>query len=290
MRDRLPGTGGAGLNSTADPWTRFERALARHLRRPGSVGAMEFAAPPDSTGAQARCTAQFAGDGSLAWVTFRPTRSLLTEEMVVHASSPDPAQIARAVAETTRDRLGVPDPQLLTLRCQGSVCHGVETLGLTRSGAVPFGDDPADYPNPIDVAVEVVDHDDVRERFTTIVERITGSVTIIDDSGDLVFDHVGHPIHVSFDSVDGIPSARIWTWIVHGVHSRALSAVELARLNRDEEWTTWILDGRHVMQRSTLAVAPFLPRHIQFHLERYLYTFAGTRDAIAARLGPPLRR
>lgn len=249
---------------------------------------MEFTAPPDTTGAQARCTVQLAGDGSLAWVTFRPARSLLTEEMVCQASPPDPALIARTVAETCLDGLGVPDPQLLTLRCQGTLSHRAEALGLTRSGAVPIGDDPADYPSPVDVAVEVFDHEDVRERFTTIVERVTGNVTIVDGSGDLVFDHVGHPVHVTFDSVDGLPSAQIWTWVVRGVHSRASAAVELAKLNRDEDWTTWILDGRHVMQRSTLAVAPFLPRHIQFQLERYLYTFADTRDAIAVRLGPPL--
>lgn len=245
---------------------------------------MEFSAPPDSTGEQARCTVQLADDGSLAWVTFRSAHHLLTEEMVFRTSPVEAAAVARSVSEACRDRLAVPHPQLLTLRCQGPVGQHVEKLGLTRSGSIPIGNDPADYPNPIDVAVEVTDAEDVRERFATIVERVTGNVTIVDNTGDLVFDHAGHPIHVTF--TEEAPSARLWAWVARGVNSRADTALELARLNRDEEWIMWVLDGRHVMQRSTLAVSPFLPRHIQFQLEHYLYTFADTRDAIAARLRP----
>jgi hypothetical protein len=73
---------------------------------------------------------------------------------------------------------------------------------------------------------------------------------------------------------------------VRGVRSRSDAAVELARLNLDHDRTSWILDGRHVLQRTTVPVAPLLPRHAQAALEHFLFTFSSTRDAIAARLGP----
>ena len=285
MRDRLHGPDSASLRPVDGPWDRFERALAVHLRRPGVAGAMEFSAPTDSTGRRARCVLHLPGDASPAWVSYRSSHHVVAEQLVLtQGPPPASAPLARAVVEACRDRLAVPHPQLLTLRCEGPVRRGAERLALVRSGAVPIGSDPADYPDPVDVAVEVTDHEDVRERFDAIIERVTGRTTIVDDDGDLVFDHVGHPVHVSFGEDE--PSARIWAWVVRGVRSRGDAAIELARLNREEEWTSWVLDGRHVLQRTTLSVGPFLPRHVQFSLERFLFAFATTHDGIAARLGP----
>lgn len=284
MRDRVAGPCHESLRPTGDAWDRFEHALAQHLRRPGAVGAMEFSAPFDSIGDQARCRVQLAGDGSLAWVTFRPSGESLTEQMVTRASPATVGSIAPAVVGACRDLLAVPHPQLLTLRCRGPVSRHAERLGLTRSDSVPIGIDPADDTSPVDVAVEVNGPEDVRERFAAIVERVTEHVTVVDDDGDLVFDHAGQTIHISFTA--DLPSARLWAWVVRGVRSRSDTAMELATLNREEEWTSWILDGRHVMQRTTVPVGPFLPRHTQFHVEHFLCTFASTRGGIAARLRP----
>lgn len=284
MRERLPGPGDAPLRPASDPWVGFERALALHLRRPGAIGAMEFTAPTESPGHRARCVIHLPGDTAPAWVSVRAADHLLTEELRARGPVTAPGRLARVVVEACRDRVGVPHPHLLTLRCEGPVGRDVERLGLTRSDSVPVGSDPADFPDPVDVAVEVTDHEDVRERFGAVIERVTGRPTIVDDDGDLVFDHVGHPVHVS--CAEDAPSARIWAWVVRGVRSRTGTAVELATLNRDEEWTSWVLDGRHVMQRTTLSVGPFLPRHVQFSLEHFLLTFATTRAGIASRLGP----
>ncbi|MFN3602979.1 MAG: T3SS (YopN, CesT) and YbjN peptide-binding chaperone 1 [Dietzia sp.] len=274
----------ASLRPVDDPWGRFEQALARHLERPSAMGAMELSAPADSTGQRARCVVQLAADDSLAWVTFRAARHPLIEEIVARTSPTVAGTVARAVVDACRDRMGLPHPQLLTTRCEGPVGRHVEGLGLVRSDSLAVGSDPADHPDPVDVAVEVDGHEDARDRVEAIVERITGRPTIVDDHGDLVFDHVGHPVHVSFSADD--PTARIWAWVVRGVRSRSDTAVELGRINRDEDWTSWILDGRHVKQRSVVSVGPFLPRHVQFALEHFLLTFATTRDGIAARLGP----
>ncbi|UVE94137.1 T3SS (YopN, CesT) and YbjN peptide-binding chaperone 1 [Dietzia sp. B32] len=284
MHDQRSGPGSAPLRPVEDPWDSFEATLAGHLRRPETAGAMEFSAPSDSSGARGRCVVQLAPDGALAWVTVRHAGHPLSEEMAAQASPTAPVPIARAVVDACRDRLGVPHPQLLTLRCQGTVGRHTGALRLLRSDSVPVGNDPADYPNPIDVAVEVADHEDARDRFEVIVERVTGGSCVVDDRGYIVFDHVGHPIQVSFTVDD--PYARIWAWVVRGVRSRSDAALEVARLNRDDDQTSWILDGRHVLQRTTVPVAPLLPRHAQAALEHFLFTFSTTRDPIAARLGP----
>lgn len=284
MRDQLSGPGSTSLRRAEDPWDSFETTLAGHLRRSESVGAMEFSAPSDASGARGRCVVQLAPVGATSWVTLRHAGHPLTEQMVAQTSPTSPVVIARAVVETCRDRLGVPHPQLLTLRCQGTVGRNTGALRLIRADSVPIGNDPADHPNPIDVAVEVSDHEDARERFEAIVERVTGRPCVIDDGGQLVFDHVGHQISVSFTADE--PYARIWAWVVRGVRSRSDAALEVARLNRDDDQTSWVLDGRHVLQRTTVPVAPLLPRHAQAALEHFLLTFATTRDAIAARLGP----
>lgn len=284
MRDQLSGPGSVPLRPAEDPWDGFETTLAGHLRRPETAGAMEFNAPPDASGARGRCVVQLAPGRALAWVTVRYAGHPLTEMMVARTEPTDPERIARAVADACRDLLRVPHPQLLTLRCQGTVGRHTGPLRLLRSDSVPIGNDPADYPNPIDIAVEVSDHEDVRDRFEVIVERVTGRPCVVDDGGDLVFDHVGHRIHVSCPEDD--PYARIWAWVVRGVRSRSDAALEVARLNLDDDRTSWVLDGRHVRQRTTLPVAPLLPRHAQAALEHFLYTFSTTRDPIAAKLAP----
>lgn len=284
MRDRPFGPGSASLRLTEDPWDRFGKALALHLRRPRSYGAMEFTAPSESASSQARCTVQLAADSSHAWVTYRAAGHPLLEEMVAQAVPTDPGPIAEAVVSTCRDRLGVPHPHLLTVRCQGGVGQRMDGLGLVRTGRLPTGVDPADGADSVDVAVEVEGHEEARERFEALAEAVTGRPVIVDDNGDLVFDHVGHPVHVTFTEND--PSARIWAWVARGVRSRSDTALRLSELNLDEQWTSWILDGRHVMQRSVVSVGPFLPRYVQFNLEHFLFTFATTRGGIAARLGP----
>ena len=283
MRDQLSGPGSASLRRAEDPWDGFEETLTGLLRRSGAVGAMEFSAPSESTGGQGRCLVQLAPDG-VAWVTVRSACHSLTDDMVARPESTDPTRVADAVVEACRDRLGVPHPQLLTLRCEGSVGLHTGPLRLLRSDSLPLGQDPADYPNAIDVAVEVEDHEDARERYEALVERVTGRPCVTDDDGCLLFDHVGHRMHVEF--TEDLPYARIWAWVVRGVRSRSAAALEIARLNLEDDLTTWVLDGRHVLQRTTVPVAPFLPRHAQSALEHFLYTFACTRDTIAHKLGP----
>lgn len=283
MRDQLSGPGSASLHRARDPWDGFEETLTGLLRRSGAVGAMEFSAPTESAGAQGRCLVQLEPDGP-AWVTIRPADRALTDEMVAWSEPLDPARIAVAVVEACRDGLGVPHPQLLTLRCEGPVGLHTGPLRLLRSDSVPLGEDPADYPSSIDVAVEVENHEDARERYETLVERVTGRPCVVDEDGRLVFDHDGQRMHVEFDA--DLPYARIWAWVVRGVRSRSAAALEVARLNLADDLTTWVLDGRHVLQRTTVPVAPFLPRHAQVALEHFLYTFACTHDAIAQKLGP----
>ncbi len=244
---------------------------------------MEFSAPTDPTGGRARCLVQLAADGS-AWVTLRRSGAALAEELLVRTDPADPARLALTVVETCRDRLGIPHPELLTLRCEGPAGRQTATLGLVHTDAVAHGQDPADYPSAIDVAVEVADHEDAREQYEVLVERVTGRPCVVDDDGDIVFDHVGHRIHIEF--TEDVPYARLWAWVVRGVRSRSEAALEIARLNGENDLTAWVLDGRHVFQRTVVPVAPFLPRHAQAALEHFLYTFACSRDAVAHTLGP----
>ena len=191
---------------------------------------------------------QIAADASHAWITYRRAGNDLCEDLLAQGPPSEPGPLAATVVATCRERMGVPHPQLLTLRCQGFVGQFAGSLGLPRAGAVPLGNDPA-----------------------------------VTADGDLVVDHVGRPVHVSFD--EDTPTVRIRAWVVRGVRSREAAAVEIARRNRDEEWTQWVLVGRHVEQRTVLSAGPFVPRTMQFHLERFLYTFADTCEDIARRLG-----
>lgn len=284
MRDQLTGPGNAHLRPAADPWADFRNTLSILLRRQDAVGAMEFSAPTQPSGGQGRCTVQLPAGASHAWVTVGRAPLPLTTEMVAQTAPTDPQQIAGAVVETCRDRLAVPHPQLLTLRCEGTVGRHTGALRLVRTDCVPVGQDPADYPNPIDVAVEVDGHEDARERYDAIVEQVTGRPCVTDADGNLAFDHVGRQMHIDFDTDE--PYARIWAWAVRGVRSRSEAALEAARLNLEDGLTTWILDGRHLAQRTIVPVAPFLPRHAQNALEHFLYTYATTHDVIAARVGP----
>lgn len=276
-----PGPDWSALGVGDDPWPVFEEALARHLRRPGAVGAMRFSAPPDASGGSARCTVQIAADASRAWVTYGEPRCTLVEEWVAEGTPADPAPLAREIVETCRDRMGVPHPELLTLRCQGFVGMFAGRLGLVRTDAVPLGNDPVDLTTELDTAVEVTGPVDVRERLEAIVERVTGRPTVVDDDGDLVFDHIGHRIHLA---VTDDASARLWARVGRATRPTGEVATELARLNLGEDWTQWILDGGTVYQRTVFQVGPFLPHHAQVLLERFLYTYASTRATVAARL------
>jgi len=178
--------------------------------------------------------------------------------------------------------MGVPHPELLTLRCQGFVGMFAGCLGLVRTDAVPLGNDPADPTDELDTAVEVSGPDDVRERLETIIERVTGRPTAVDDDGDLVFDHVGRRIHLA---VTDDASARLWARVGRATRPTGEVATELARLNRDEDWTQWVLDDGTVYQRTVFQVGPFLPWHAQVHLEKFLHTYASTRATIAWRIG-----
>lgn len=279
----LPGPDWSALGVADDPWEPFAEALRRHLRRPGAVGTMQFTAPRDAAGNADHCTVQIAADASHAWITYRRAGSDLCEELLAQGPPSEPGPLAVTVVATCRERMGVPHPQLLTLRCQGFVGQFASSLGLPRAGAVPLGNDPADPTDEVDTAIEVDGPEDVRDRFAEIIERVTGQEPEVTADGDLVVDHVGRPVHVSFD--EDTPTVRIRAWVVRGVRSREATAIEIARRNRDEEWTQWVLVGRHVEQRTILSAGPFVPRTVQFHLERFLYTFADTCDDIARRLG-----
>lgn len=287
MHGRLSGPGSASLHRAADPWDGFSEVLTGLVRRANSSGAVELTAPTEPTGSDGRggrgcCRVQLSPAGP-GWVTARPAEKHLAEEMVAWSEAGDPAVLSAAVVRACRDLLGVPHPQLLTLRAEGPVSAHTGPLRLLRTDCVPIGDDPADYPSPVDVAVDVLDHVDARERYEAIIERVTGRPCVVDDAGRLVFDHDGCRIHVEFARDD--PHARIWAWVVRGVRSRSDAALEVARRNLGEGRTSWILDGRHVAQRTVVPVAPFLPRHAQFALEHFLYTFASTHATLARTLG-----
>lgn len=283
MRDHTADSGRISPDREVDPWAGFSEALTRLLRRRGTHGALEFSAPDDPSAGQNRCRVRLDADGP-AWVILGRAGVSLVEELLVFTDPTDPDRLAHAVITACRERFGLPHPQLLTLRAEGPVASHTGPLRLIRSAAVPVGQDPADYPNPIDVAVEVDSHEDARQRYEVLVERVTGRPCVVDDDGDIVFDHVGHHMHIEFTEED--PSARIWAWVVRGVRSRSEAALEIARLNRKDDLTSWVLDGRHVLQRTTVPIAPFLPRHAQSALEHFLFTYASTRDSIAGRLGP----
>lgn len=283
MRDHSSGPGRISPGREVDPWTEFRETLHRILRRRGTHGAMEFSAPDDPMAGRSRCLVRLDANGP-AWASLSRAGDALAEELLLWADPVDPDRLAEAVVSACRDHLEVPHPQLLTLRAEGPLSAVTGPLRLIRSDSVPVGLDPADYPNPIDVAVEVEDHEDARRRYGAVVERVTGRPCVVDDDGALVFDHVGRRMHIDFTEDD--PYARIWAWVVRGVRSRAEAALEIARLNREDGLTTWVLDGRHVLQRTTVPVAPFLPRHAQAALEHFLFTYASTHESIAARLGP----
>ena len=81
---------------------------------------------------------------------------------------PAPVRVRRAIV-LAHNKLRVAPAALAAAAVGGGRYTGA--LRLIRSDSVPVGRDPADYPNPIDVAVEVEDHVDARERYAAIIEQ-----------------------------------------------------------------------------------------------------------------------
>lgn len=243
---------------------------------------MEFSAPPDEAGASAHCTLRVSGDGRVAWVTHRRAGESLAEHLVTYAEC-DGKHLVRAIVETCRDGMRLPHPGLLTVRHDGPTRRLVDPLGLVRTGSTTVGVDCDTGPSSVDLAVDVTGPEEVRDLLTGIVERVTGRPTVRDDDEVILFDHDGRRIHLAVTADP--PGARLWARTVLAVRSPREAAMHIAKLNLDEEWTQWVLDGHRILQRSTFDVAPFLPRHVQFRVEHFLHTFACTRREIASRLG-----
>ncbi len=68
----------------------------------------------------------------------------------------------------------------------------------------------------------------------------------MDDDEDFLLIHLGRPVWVRVCKDE--PKVRILARVVHNVHSRRQTAVELGLLNRDHPWPKWNLCERAVWQ------------------------------------------
>ena len=105
----------------------------------------------------------------------------------------------------------------------------------------------------------------------------------VDDDGDVVLTHMDQPVWVR--ARPDMPAVEIFARVVHDVHSRRATAVEIGLLNRDNLWVRWTLRERTVWQTLLLPASPFVPSHLDEMLDLYLAAMSETRDDLAYRTG-----
>lgn len=177
---------------------------------------------------------------------------------------------------------GIPHPHLLTQHSFGPFTLAMDvsaTLGLTAISDVP--EDPAGQWLDVDV-VATADRDDLVFEVARMLEKICGEPVQVDADGDFVID-VGP--RRFWARVHAAPLAvELFAVVIHNVHSRRATAVEIGLLNRDHSFIRWTLHDRQVMQRAMILGSPIAAAHLEQAVAAFVSALGNTAD-LALRTG-----
>ena len=198
----------------------------------------------------------------------------------------DARRLAGSVVKALREQLRVPDPELLTYQAWGPAADGAATLGLASTEDMPV-DGPLTIPDleppTRDIATYPQSADELREEVRAELCSWLQSEPVLDEDQDFVLQHHGQAfwVRVRLD----MPAVEVMARVVHGVHSRRSTAIEIGLLNRDQPWVRWTMRDRSVWQTSMVPAWPFAAMHLRIALNDFVEQLSRTRDDLALRTG-----
>ena len=185
--------------------------------------------------------------------------------------------IAALVVASLRLAFGVAHPQLLTYRAWGANADAAAELGLSATADVPV-ERPAEA-----MALQPEDRDELLAMVRMALHAKLEEEPTIDGDGDVVLTHLDQPVWVR--AREDMPAVEIFAQVVHGVHSRRATAVEIGILNSDHALVKWWMRERSVWQHIVIPALPFAPAHLDAMVDVFLATMTATRDDLALRVG-----
>lgn len=312
MDDTNFGGGSADQRGTTpgveQAWIELKDGLARQLAEMSDEGDHLLLEMPAGSGPGCTPYAQFAGFGAGTMIRaelsgnayLAPVHHLADEwcdglrmmgwsgndeaepNWYVERPLADAGIVAATVVGALRQAFGVEHPQLLTYNAFGPHADSAVVLGLAATEDVP-AELPATEPLALPPMLLPSDRDALLSMVTTSLHARLGEAPTVDDDGDFVLSHLDQPVWVRVRQDQ--PAVEIMARVVHGVRSRRATAAEIALLNRDHLWTTWVLGGRDVWLRLPVPAYPFAPGHLASMLDVFFDAMGKTRDDLAFRVG-----
>lgn len=260
---------GSGLGCT--PYAQFAGFGDQMLRAELSSNA--YLAPAHALDDDSCGTLQMMGwrgrdESGSNWYVERPVR--------------DAPIIATMVVGALQLIFGIEHPQLLTYDAFGPHGSSADELGLIATDDVEV-ELAQTQPVQLPAMLTPSGHDELTSMVTATLHSWLGMPPTIDADGDVVLTHLDQPVWVRVRQDQ--PAVEILARVAHGVHSRRATAAEIALLNRDHLWTTWVLRGRDVYMQLAVPAYPFAPGHLTSMLEVFLAAMSATRDDLAFRVG-----
>lgn len=305
VNDRHQG-GGAAYTESSDheltqAWSDLANGLTAQLSRMRDESDHLIVELPDDDGAT-RPYSQFAGFGpgmvraEISGNVYLAPAYVLTDEWCeslrtmgwsgneeaepnwyVERPVEEAKNIAALVVASLRLAFGVAHPQLLTYRAWGRNAEGATELGLSASEDVPV-EQPSEP-----MVLQPEDRDDLLAMIRMTLHVKYDEEPTVDGDGDVVLTHLDQPVWVR--AREDMPAVEIFARVVHGVHSRRATAVEIGILNRDNPLVKWSVRERTVWQHIVIPALPFAPGHLDAMVDVFLATMTATRDDLALRAG-----
>lgn len=218
----------------------------------------------------------------------------------LHRPVAEAQALAEVTVETLRDYFNIPDPGLLAVEAWGPAAVSVGILGLSLNADVPsdvvdLGVDDAgrvdleEYIEPpagwatSQLAVVPENHSELVGFVRDVLVEMYQEEPELDSDGDFVLVHMRQRVWVRPRKDQ--PCVEIMARVVHDVHSRRATAVELGILNRDVNWVKWTLRKREVWQTLLVPGKPFVASHVRELIEVFLASMSRTRDDLVVRTG-----
>lgn len=189
----------------------------------------------------------------------------------------DAKNIAALVVASLRLAFGIAHPQLLTYRAWGCNADAAAELGLSATAELPV-ERPTEP-----MVLQPDDRDELLAMIRMALHAKFEEEPTVDDDGDIVLTHLDQPVWVR--AREDMPAVEIFAQVVHGVHSRRATAVEIGILNRDHALVKWWMRERAVWQHIVIPALPFAPGHLDAMVDVFLATMTATRDDLALRVG-----
>lgn len=182
-----------------------------------------------------------------------------------------------------RDHFHLPCPELLSIQVWGPAATGIAVLGLPDTADVPADIVDSARASRSLMVLYPEDRDQLLRHVRDALREEYDDEPTMDDDEDFLLVHLGQPVWVRVCKDE--PKVQILARVVHNVHSRRQTAVELGLLNRDHPWPKWNLCERAVWQTLLIPGRPFAPEHLSDALEVFFAAMSTTRDDLAVRSG-----